>query len=264
MEMIKLNENRMHDPSQDFVGIKVGDVNGTVTPHGLLNASIRNTRPVYDWTIEEQELVRDGLYEVEVLASRDVVLTGFQNTLDLGDLDYLGIAGGSIEMTVDHIGLRYIEDGLLTMSWHSEHGQIVKAGEVLFTLKVKARTDGKLSELIELNSKITKSELYDGKLAIHDVKLDFSNTDAHMLVDQNRPNPFIDRTMIRFTLPVAEEVEILIFNNRGILMKEHKAYYKRGKHEYEVKALDLESSGVYHYEVKTTTESVMKKMILLR
>ncbi|MBK8669607.1 MAG: hypothetical protein IPN89_09125 [Saprospiraceae bacterium] len=65
-----------------------------------------------------------------------------------------------------------IAGDVVTMSYASNEGTSINAGEVLFTLIVKADKDGKLSEMITLNSGVTAAESYSSDLTVGKVSLD--------------------------------------------------------------------------------------------
>jgi hypothetical protein len=81
---------------------------------------------------------------------------------------------------------------------------------------------------------------------------------------QNYPNPFNPTTAIRFTLPVAEQVQLTVFNmlgqNVATLVNDHLA---AGSYEFEFDAASL-PSGVYFYSLQAGNFSMTKKMILLK
>jgi hypothetical protein len=81
---------------------------------------------------------------------------------------------------------------------------------------------------------------------------------------QNYPNPFNPTTAIRFTLPVAEQAQLTVFNmlgqNVATLVNDHLA---AGSYEFEFDAASL-PSGVYFYSLQAGNFSMTKKMILLK
>ena len=81
---------------------------------------------------------------------------------------------------------------------------------------------------------------------------------------QNYPNPFNPVTTIRYSIPVAENVQLKIYN---ILSEEVltlvNGYNPAGEYSIEFKAGAL-PSGVYFYRLQSGSHSEVKKMILLK
>jgi hypothetical protein len=81
---------------------------------------------------------------------------------------------------------------------------------------------------------------------------------------QNYPNPFNPSTVITFTIPKSEDVNVEIFNTLGqrveVLLNKH---MKAGYHEVEFNAQYF-ASGIYFYKIEAGEWNDVKKMILLR
>ena len=81
---------------------------------------------------------------------------------------------------------------------------------------------------------------------------------------QNYPNPFNPTTVIGYQLPAVSQVELAIFNLLGqkvaTLVSENQ---NAGIYNVEWDAAEF-SSGVYIYQIKTSTFVDRKKMILMR
>ncbi len=87
---------------------------------------------------------------------------------------------------------------------------------------------------------------------------------------QNYPNPFNPTTNIRFTLPVADNVNIVVFdvlgrkvatltNNQPFSANTHVVNWN-GTNDAGMKV----GSGVYFYQINTSNHSATKKMILMK
>jgi hypothetical protein len=87
---------------------------------------------------------------------------------------------------------------------------------------------------------------------------------ADYILYQNYPNPFNPATTIKFGLPQAGKVEIIVYNQLGqkietLVSKEMEAGY----HELEWNA-GAYSSGVYFYTINSGQFKAVKKMLLLK
>jgi hypothetical protein len=84
-------------------------------------------------------------------------------------------------------------------------------------------------------------------------------------LDQNYPNPFNPKTLIRYHLPAAGNVELTIYNALGQKIKTLVNAKKRaGEHTVSFNGKGL-ASGIYYYEMRTENGySQIKKMVLIK
>jgi hypothetical protein len=86
---------------------------------------------------------------------------------------------------------------------------------------------------------------------------------GYMLL-QNFPNPFNPTTRIAFSLPVAGEVSIKVYNMLGQeIATLAKGYYDAGPHWADFSGGSL-ANGVYLYYMKAGTFFDVKKMVVLK
>ena len=89
------------------------------------------------------------------------------------------------------------------------------------------------------------------------------------LLSQNYPNPFNPSTVIEFSLPQAAEVEILVFNVHGQLVKSlQKGSLEAGTHKVEWNGRDENgwqvSNGMFIVEMNAGSFHARRKMIMLK
>jgi len=91
-----------------------------------------------------------------------------------------------------------------------------------------------------------------------------------LTLNQNHPNPFNPSTTISYYLPAAVPVTLDIYDSSGRLVSRlvDGVTQERGTHEVEWRGLDAAghqvSSGVYFYRLVSGTETISKKMVLLK
>ncbi len=84
------------------------------------------------------------------------------------------------------------------------------------------------------------------------------------LLSQNYPNPFQDKTKIKYCVPYKTEINISVFNAKGHPIKNLiTAEQEAGTYEVEFDATSL-PSGVYFYQLKAGDLIQTKKMILMK
>ncbi|MGE5364801.1 MAG: discoidin domain-containing protein, partial [Bacteroidota bacterium] len=83
-------------------------------------------------------------------------------------------------------------------------------------------------------------------------------------LEQNYPNPFNPSTKISFSLPVASNVKLTIFNSIGEVVRElTNNHFEAGSHQMEFNASGL-ASGIYLYRIETASFTQTKKMMLMK
>lgn len=245
--------------AEDFVALKVGDVNGTAVLGARAGNEARNLSKTLIFK------VRSELPGAQVKAGETFTLhfspeepvAGYQFTLDLNDLEVLDIQGGA-GMGPDHFGL--FPDAV-TASFVS--GEPAQTGA--FSMTFRARSDGMLSQMLGISSRITRAEAYGPDPDLQEMQVDLrfegeSGVPSFELF-QNRPNPFSGATRIPFFLPEATEVRLTIYNELGSVLYAHEDRFEAGQNSFTLEANQLSGSGMLYYKVETSTAAAIKKML---
>ncbi|NWF89466.1 MAG: membrane dipeptidase [Ignavibacteriaceae bacterium] len=90
---------------------------------------------------------------------------------------------------------------------------------------------------------------------------DNENVPINFLIAQNYPNPFNPSTTIEFIIPKSDNIQIFVHDVLGQLVDSRSQFLHAGN--YSVKWNASGSAGVYFYTIKSSQESITKKMILL-
>lgn len=132
-----------------------------------------------------------------------------------------------------------------------------------FSIRLRARTDVDLSEVLEISSDYTMAEAYAPNGDLLDVQLQIGEVlaakDQYALY-QNIPNPFDRRTSIGFYLPEATTARLVVLDVSGRVVRVMEGDYDQGYQEIEIE--NLEGSGVYYYRLETPVFQASRKMIL--
>ncbi len=116
---------------------------------------------------------------------------------------------------------------------------------------------------------ITASVYLDDITAISNLDVSPTGVVESALLLSSYPNPFNPSTLIRFTLPDADAVQVQVFNLSGQLVSTLlEAQLPAGMHQLQWNAQDQQAhalpSGVYFARVSTSRESAVQRMTLLR
>lgn len=255
------------DTQIDFVGIKIGDVNGSANPTTFNDADSRNGfAGSLIFEAEDRELIAGETYTVPITTKYFNDIAGFQFTLnyDNGYLEFEKVTPGVLNnLSKANFGIQKDENAI-TASWNSELD--TNFDGIAFTLQFKARKNGKLSEALSLDSKLINAEAYTKNLDYFDVLLQFNKARISITpfeLFQNQPNPFADNTTISFYLPESGYAELKIFDLAGKEIKTIRDHFAKGFNSVILDRGELMSSGVLYYQLNSSFGSATKKMIFI-
>ncbi len=262
-EVISFNNLSGDDFAADFVAIKIGDVNLNANTSYLLNPDYRTEGRPLRFELEDQELRKGESYAIPVRAPQLQQVLGYQFTLGWNpdELTITEVIPGIARK--NDFAMDFLESGLLTTSWYPEAGMTVDESPV-FTLVVRAKRSGKLSDILNINSQITHSEGYHKNGQWLKPELFYTNHPEAFALFQNQPNPFSHSTAIGFTLPEASEVHLSIHTVTGQLLREWKGLYDAGTHFVEVAGKDLPEGVVLYYTLEAGAYKASQKMVKVK
>lgn len=230
----------------NFMAIKVGDVNNSATPstfgedeteerNGFDNSLIFSTKDI--------ELVAGHEYAIPFVAHPERIMAGFQFTLDFEEkmLDFLSIESDEEGLLkANNFGLpQSLGTSAVTVSWVNEATTNLSDLPQIFTLKFKAKTNGKLSNALKINSLQTPAEAYAGEFNAKNtsfetwgVGLEFGQAAAdEPVLFHNFPNPFDQQTTVEFYVPEAANVSFRLHDQFGRLLKTWSDDFDQGHHQ---------------------------------
>ncbi len=257
-----LTPNEQHD----FVGVKIGDVNGNAIPNDLAGAEDRSFVEDLVFNVSDQQLKAGEIYEVTFRSDNFEAIHGYQYSLefDQGALSFIGLRpGGLISLNENNFGLALLEKGVITTSWTSQKAQNMASESALFHLTFRAQKNALLREVLQISSQYTKAEAYTGHLELMDVQLRFKDAELEvkkLRLYQNQPNPFSNETVIAFELPEASAVTLKLFDVSGRMVKEVEGHFPKGHNSISISNENL-VSGLYHYQLMTPSNTAIKKMV---
>jgi len=136
---------------------------------------------------------------------------------------------------------------------------------VAFTIRFRALQSGALCDLLNIDSRITPAAAWlpgKGKqVTPATVALAFMEPGGFALL-QNQPNPFQEKTTIRFQLPAATDATLKIFDSNGRVIFTKTGYYEKGLQSVPVNLRGTQP-GVYYYSLETPEYRAMKKLLVI-
>ncbi|MEM1121765.1 MAG: T9SS type A sorting domain-containing protein, partial [Bacteroidota bacterium] len=260
-ESIQINNLNGTIPDLDFIAIKLGDINGSAAANATASAESRTTTDNMVIEIEDRTVEAGEIIEVPFGATAFKNIEGYQFTLQFEGLELQQFIEGVA--TEANFGFGLQERGYLVTSWNNLSTQANADAPELFRLKFKATQNGKLADLLAINSAVTTSESYHSNGSLLGVELKAKPVITTFDLAQNTPNPFTTETTIGFELPAAAVVELNIIDLQGKVVQTQRGDFAKGAQRMVVSANEL-PNGTYYYQLVTPFGVAAKKMIVLR
>ena len=267
-EVININDLNEDLTEEDFIAVKIGDVDLNAQPNSLM-AESRTVSGLFLLEVDELEMKAGNTYQIDFRAKELSDIQGYQMTLSLDQtsVNLVNISYGV--STAENFGLRQLSEGLITTSWNK--GGLVSenydAEDILFSLTLQSTTDVSLSEVLGVSSRVTQAEAYDLEDGLLEVGIDF-NTGLIAKVPfelyQNVPNPFRKETSISFYLPEGGETSLKIHDASGRVIKLIRSDFNAGLNQVILKRSELAETGILYYTLSNGAHTASKKMILIK
>ena len=248
-----------HATAQNFIGIKIGDVNGDVTTNQLRQSELRSSSELVQLTMKDIPVTAGQTYDVSVHLQDQSSLFGIQFALDLGYMTVIELTSANIDITADHY---HIDDGRLYVSWHAASELSIDGP--LLQVVLRAEGSGYLSEQIQLSDLGMAAEVYHGYPTVESaLTLSYESKDASFELYQNQPNPFTQSTTVGFRVPSDMSIVFSIIDVSGRVVHSQQSNYDTGYHEIEIASEHLQSKGIFYYRLTGEHHSSTKKMLLI-
>jgi len=255
---------------EDFVCIKIGDLNNTAQANNLMPVSDR-TLGVLLFDVDDRAVNAGEIFEVKMTSDQKVQC--FQFTLNTEGLEVLEVSGEGMSAANFAVfaatGQSSDKTGAVTASWNLSAGTTVALAD--FTLKFRATQSGRLHDMLGISSRFTKSEAYlntdKPNARPLDVALRFNDkgttniSGVEFELYPNVPNPFVDKTTIAFNLPEAAQATLTVYDQTGRLVYSQKGDFAKGYNVFVIEGQLINTNGILLYKVETATDMAIGKMI---
>jgi len=248
----------------DFIGVKTGDVNGSVSP-GLLGNSEVETRSDNPWYLEvtDRKVTAGQSIEIEMKVTDAMTMQGFQMSLDTDNVRDFELTSSVMSIRNDNYTID--KNGTVNVSWTTTDVASISKGTTVMTLIITPIVDSNLSDMISISTEGLNAETYvDNNIAHNRAEIIWNTKKSEFSLFQNTPNPWTETTDISFMIPQNGKVTINVRSINGQKVKSFNGYYDAGVHSVKLTNDDLIESGVYYYEMRYDNQIVVEKMILLR
>jgi len=255
----------------DYTAVKIGDVNASVRSIEALaepGVEVRSAPAELDLLIEDRRLQPGETIEVAVSAGVDFQLQGYEFSLgyDTRALTFEGVVAGRLPaMSESNFGI-FADRGLLTTSWHESGAVELRAGEVLFSLRFRVQSEGRLQDRL-VQSSVLPGAAFDATLNAAPLRIGFAaaGADARSLtLYQNEPNPFQEQTVIPFSMPTAGKARLSVFDGGGRLLLSREGEFDAGMNQWLLRRNEVAGTGVLYYRLDTDAGTATRKMVTVQ
>lgn len=266
-ETIKVDNLEEDKDSVMFYGIKIGDINKSATTNFDHDQSSTRSNPVE--LVVEDKILKPGSTENIIFTVKNAVaLEGLQFALNFDETKakVVAVQSGQLGLTKEHYS---ICDGVLYLSWNNLKGAVCNEFDYVFALQVKVEHEVKISDLklemkddLMLSEFIRKDEDTASKIKVRVEDNEYiGGFMPNMTVSQNEPNPFVEMTMIPFTLIKDAHVTFRLFSASGKKVFEETTFVKSGN---QVKVIDdqiCQQAGLYYLQIESSDQTETIKLI---
>ncbi|MFT6810428.1 MAG: hypothetical protein ACJA01_003671, partial [Saprospiraceae bacterium] len=248
----------------DFIGLKVGDINGSIDAASVIGKS----RSTHQLVADDVSFVRGESVAMSIASGKHIMAAGAQFTLefDTDKLNFVGIEAGALAISAEHLGTQNLANGALAVSWSDAKDVIIDKGDILFTALFEAKTTNTLSQTVQIGSTMATAEIYDASYKTSGLSLTFDDNkvEGGFALHQNSPNPFADQTRIAFYLPRASAATLTIHDVTGKVVRSYSSSFDKGNNYISVNNGELSGIGVMYYTLATDEYTDTKRMVVLK
>lgn len=244
----------------NFIGLKVGDINGDAVSTKLDGREV-NTRSAYTIAIEDRIMSKGDIVRIPVVANQTGTILGLQAQLQTKGLVVRGIYGKALK--VSNADYALLAEDNVKMALATGEGVAIISGQTMFEIEVEATLAGRLSEMIHLGQEM-HPEMYSVENNISNFGINWRNVaTAEPVLSTVTPNPWNANAEISFDLPKEGMVTFKVKDYTGKKLITTIDQYQAGHNVIKLNRSELPQSGVYFYEIRTESQIMTGKMIVI-
>ena len=250
----------------NFTSVKVGDVNESAEVNARGNNVESRSAQSLALTTANQTFNAGQIVNIPVTMADNADVTGFQFTVNFDTelFSLEAVNGGIIGMTDQNFGFANLANGIVTVSYNKEKAFNLAEGANVFTLTLKAKDNGLVSQGLWLDSSLTPAEAYTNDNDVMNVAFHVSGrSEASTVLYQNTPNPFKAITVIGFDLPEAMDAKVTIYDVTGRVLRVINNTFVKGYNSVELNKNEIGSVGVLYYTLEAGDFKATRKMVVI-
>ena len=244
----------------NFVGIKIGDVNGNAKGRNINEGSVEKRSKV-NVVMDDRKVEKGDIIEIPVMMETGQTIYGMQTEWETSGLIIREMREGAMEIGREEYVIRDVHHS--GMSIAIPEGMTMERNEVMYIIEVEAIRSGRLSEMMQL-SETVNPEIYVTDMETRALGISWRvKTETDFSLTGTTPNPWNTNTNITFELPQDGMVSFKVKDYTGRKVISTIDQYGAGKNTIQLSRSDIGHSGVYVYELRYGDKVISGKMILI-
>lgn len=242
--------------------ICITSLTARLTPWDLDNDGIADTALAVIWAEEFDQSSKPACGD-EYLEFRLDLLDGDDDDAFAGDAD-------SLLLGCDQLGVEMVRLWVISQpSGTSDYCDVLVVTQSDFAGCVPVAPSEVVRSEIPID-RIVKTTVKKGEGSgiVLDIPSDATHAHGNLLqgdfhLEQNRPNPFQDETVIEFSLPEARQVQFTFHDVTGRILKTIHGTYLKGVNTVTITHADMGVHGMIYYHMQAGEFSATRKMLAL-
>ena len=269
-------DNLVDNLQVDFTGIKTGDVNNSVEPEftdppsGIEDRDMKCLLRVVPESMERGNLRYACYFDLDLIDSR-ALLEGFQATIyyDKDQLNWSHIEAATAKITMDNLGLKHVNEGIITVSWETLLPLTPDNGSPLFYFSFQPLKGVKTPPPLQLGSALTKSEAYirlEGISQVADIQLVQEGVGPDNLYDlEVYPNPTTGKVTVNWSIekPGVGALTMTDILGYSLVPLTESKWMLPGRYQLHIRQEDI-PVGISYIELQTSDKRQMIKLVRLQ
>ncbi len=250
----------------DFYAVKIGDISGNAEV-GNAKAATTRSNGTFKLSMLDASFEADQNVIIPITIDQDQIIGGFQMAFTYGNgFVFEKITSDVLEINAENY---HTTENSLRISYVANQSVNLKKGEQLITLHFKSNTKANVFNQLNISYNTLQAEAYNENGDMYDIRLNQrENTTKEsvnsMVLFQNEPNPFTNETVVKFYNSKDQEINFVIFDINGKVVRSIEKEYNHGTHELKLTKNELGQTGVYFIQMNTSDFTETKKMVLIR
>jgi hypothetical protein len=275
-EVYNIAKHNKTDMKLDFIGLKIGDFDGTCMVKPEVGDTViytgNSSRSTSHAIVLHDQMFNTGQQvTVNLNPNKNWDISGAQFSIrfdnDVLKFENIAIEQGStfknlLYSVVDH------EDGIIYFSWDNEAMTTVDQNDLICKLTFSAVSTSALSDAIQLISAPLNPEVYDMNLISNPLSLQFEGSNqvekgVLTMVDVF-PNPFSSSCTISFNAEDnGVEYNLSIRDVTGKIVSQTQNLTLKGRNNITIDQSEFRGSGVYFITLESGSNRINRKVILV-
>jgi len=240
----------------NLTAIKVGDLNNTASPDGLVSSEVRSNR-VSNIHTQNQWVQKGDLITVPFSLTKLKDLYGVQLALHTSSMKILSVQSEVLQEQQ----WEFLTDRELAIAWDYLSGKD-KVQDRFFDLTLRAEKSGFIKDFLKISSNRIEPMAYNSEEETSTISLKFEESTITKNTQlTSYPNPFSDETTISFNLDQAEEVSLVLRDVNGALLNQFEIQGQKGINTINLSQEDVITTGMIFYYLQTKSTTILNKMI---